>query len=68
MVFGYSLAFFWIEAIFKPTALNLTGLYLMVILFFYVPANNQVFQSGESSVAFLVVGFIFVLKKIQRKM
>ena len=27
--------------------------YLLLILFFYIPANNQIFQSGETCIAFL---------------
>ena len=27
----------------------------MLILFFYIPANNQVFQSGETTAAFLLL-------------
>ena len=68
MIFGYSLAVFWIESIFRPSMFSLAGLYLMVILFFYIPANNQIFQNGESTVAFLLLGVVFLLKKIQRKM
>jgi len=30
-------------------------LYLLLVLFYYVPANNQVFQTAESATAFLVV-------------
>ncbi len=67
MVFGYSLAIFWIESMFRPSMFSLAGLYLLVILFFYIPANNQIFQNGESTMAFLFIGVIFVLKKIQRK-
>lgn len=29
--------------------------YLLIILFFYIPANNQIFQTGETAVAFLVI-------------
>ena len=30
-------------------------LYLLLVLFFYVPANNQIFQSGESAFAFFIL-------------
>jgi hypothetical protein len=31
--------------------------YLLLVLFFYVPANNQIFQTGESCAAFFLVLF-----------
>jgi hypothetical protein len=67
MVFGYSLAIFWIESMFRPSMFGLVGLYLLTVLFLYIPANNQIFQNRDSTVVFLFIGIIFVLKKIQIK-
>lgn len=39
--------------------------YLMLILFFYIPANNQVFQSGETCIGFLLV--TLALLKLKRR-
>ncbi|NML47780.1 hypothetical protein HHL11_28790 [Ramlibacter sp. G-1-2-2] len=35
--------------------------YLLFVLFFYIPANNQVFQAAESCVAFFITlgGWLF---------
>jgi hypothetical protein len=38
-------------------------LFLMLILFFYIPANNQIFQSGETCIGFfLILSGIFINK------
>lgn len=41
--------------------------YLLLILFFYVPANNQVFQSGESFVAFVVLAVWLIVYPTTRR-
>ncbi len=38
--------------------------YLMIILFYYIPANNQVFQSGETCFAVLILIAGILLRKI----
>ena len=41
----------------------ITMLFLMLILFFYIPANNQIFQSGETCIGFfLVLGGLMLAK------
>ena len=65
-VFGYLLSVFWSETIIRPSVLSLSGLYLMSILFAYVPGNNQIFQSGETTVAFIFTCLWLFLIKIQR--
>lgn len=44
-----------------PRAITLS--YLLLILFFYIPANNQIFQSGETCVAFILLLFDFLIRK-----
>lgn len=39
--------------------------YLMVILFFYIPGNNQLFQTGETTSAFFVVAILAVVRLIK---
>jgi hypothetical protein len=38
----------------------------MIILFFYIPANNQIFQSAETCAAFFIVGFSLLWKRKSR--
>ena len=38
--------------------------YLLLILFFYIPANNQIFQSGETSFAFLLLLMSILFRKM----
>jgi hypothetical protein len=53
-------------AIFRPAMFSLSELYLLLILFFYIPANNQIFQYGELTVEFLFFWDLFVLKKSKK--
>ena len=43
-----------------PWFIGLTYMYLIV--FYYIPANNQVMQSGESAIAFIVLSFVCLLR------
>lgn len=40
--------------------------YLLFILFFYIPANNQIFQSGETCFAFLLLLLAIMRRKKSR--
>lgn len=42
-------------------------LFLMLVLFFYVPANNQIFQSGETCVGFFLILAALIFPKTKRK-
>jgi hypothetical protein len=53
--FGYLLGLSWGKSLRTSDPLWLGLLALMLILFFYIPANNQVFQSGETTAAFLLL-------------
>lgn len=52
-VFGYILGVTWGGALSTGHPLFVIIVYLMFIVFYYIPANNQVFQSGETCVAFI---------------
>ena len=52
---GYLLGLSWGKSLTTATAPWLVLLYLLLILFFYIPANNQIFQTGETCIAFSVV-------------
>ena len=52
---GYLLALAWGRALVLASARWTVLLYLMLVLFFYIPANNQVFQSGETCFAFFLL-------------
>jgi len=54
-VFGWLLGAVWLDALrtLRPAAVAL--LHMLLILFHYVPANNQVMQSGESAAAFFIL-------------
>ena len=55
--FGYLLGWSWGTCIVRPLPARLLMLYLLIIVFFYIPANNQVFQSGEGCGAFFICLF-----------
>lgn len=52
---GYLLGLSWGRVLTTASAPWAALLYLLLILFFYIPANNQIFQSGETAVAFLAL-------------
>jgi hypothetical protein len=54
-IFGYLLGLSWGYSLLTLSPKWVTLLYLLLILFFYIPANNQIFQSGETFMAFLLI-------------
>jgi hypothetical protein len=52
MVFGFLLSLSWKRALDRQGLVWVTVFYMMAIMFYYIPANNQLFQSGETTLAF----------------
>jgi hypothetical protein len=52
--FGFLLAVIWLRVISIRDPFDIVLLYLMLIFFYYVPANNQVFQCLETFFAFFI--------------
>jgi hypothetical protein len=59
-IFSFLFALTWCRVIAFKKPFEITLLYLLFILFYYIPANNQVFQSLETLVCFSIC-FIFLL-------
>ena len=57
-VLAYLLGLSWGRALTTGSAPWTVLLFLLLVLFFYVPANNQVFQSGETFVAFFILLYV----------
>jgi hypothetical protein len=55
--FAYLLGLSWGRSLTTAGAPWLLMTFMMVILFFYVPGNNQIFQTAETCVAFFIVSF-----------
>ena len=53
-VLGYMLGLSWGLSLVAPHPINIIISYFLLILFYYIPANNQIFQSGETAVGFLL--------------
>ncbi len=53
-VFGYMLGLSWGLSLVAPHPINIIISYFLFIIFYYIPANNQIFQSGETAVGFLL--------------
>jgi hypothetical protein len=51
-LFSFLFALIWCRVIAFKNPFEITLLYLLFILFYYIPANNQVFQSLETLVCF----------------
>ncbi|WP_309680838.1 hypothetical protein [Polaromonas sp.] len=50
--FGYLLGLSWGFSLLTASHQWIVLFYLLLILFFYIPANNQIFQAGETCMAF----------------
>lgn len=50
--FGFLLSLGWRRCLDRQGVIWLTMAYMMLILFYYTPANNQLFQIGETTSAF----------------
>lgn len=53
-VFGYMLGLSWGLSLVAPHPINIIISYFLFIIFYYIPANNQIFQSGETAVGFFL--------------
>lgn len=53
MLFSYLLGKAWGKSICTLDPLWVTIFFLMLVLFFYIPANNQIFQTGETTCGFI---------------
>ncbi len=53
--FSYIMSVSWGYSLKNRGALWVVMAYFMIILFFYIPANNQIFQTAETAVAFLLL-------------
>ncbi|NYH98066.1 hypothetical protein [Cupriavidus plantarum] len=53
--FAYLLGMSWGRSLTTLGAPWLLMTFMMIVLFFYIPANNQIFQSAETCVAFFMV-------------
>jgi len=51
--FGFLLALAWRRALDRQAVVWVTLLHMLLILFYYIPANNQLFQVGETTSAFV---------------
>lgn len=52
--FGFLLAVIWLRVISIRDPFDIVLLYLMLIIFYYIPANNQVFQCLETLICFFI--------------
>lgn len=55
---AYLFGMAWGHALTTASARWTVLLFLLFVLFYYVPANNQVFQSGESCIGFFILLFM----------
>jgi hypothetical protein len=58
---GYLFGVSWGACLARPRPVSVLMLYLSIIVFFYIPANNQVLQSGEGCSSFLI-GLLWLLR------
>lgn len=53
--FAYLLSLSWGKSLVTAKPLWIVMAYLMLITFFYIPANNQIFQTAETCIAFFAI-------------
>jgi hypothetical protein len=58
---GFAFARSWRDTVMKGDPLAATVFYCLCVLVFYLPANNQLFQGGESAIGFSVVFIAWVV-------
>lgn len=62
-IFSYMMGLSWGISLVKPRPITIILFYLLLVIFYYIPANNQVLQSGETAVAFfLCCGYVIFIK------
>lgn len=64
-LFAYLFALSWGKSLVTLSPKWIVLCFLMFILFYYIPANNQIFQSGESCLAFVFLVLGILLRKFQ---
>jgi hypothetical protein len=62
MLLSYLLGRAWGESICTLDPCWITIFFLMLVLFFYIPANNQIFQAGETTCCFVSILLAFIFK------
>lgn len=62
-VFAYLLGLSWGFSLLTESPRWIILFYLLLILFFYIPANNQIFQSGETCMAFVFILLAIIFDK-----
>lgn len=62
-VFAYLLGLSWGRVLLEKDPYWIVLLHLLLILFFYIPANNQIFQSGETCIGFFLVALLIARRR-----
>jgi hypothetical protein len=60
-VMAYALAKTWKESVINKNQISTIFFYLLIIIFIYAPANNQMFQLGENFIAFWTWFLVWLL-------
>ncbi|WP_422668380.1 hypothetical protein [Candidatus Methylopumilus planktonicus] len=58
--FSFLLALTWCRVIAFKRPFEVTLLYLLIVFFYYIPANNQIFQSLETLICFNICFIVFL--------
>lgn len=61
--FAYLLGLSWGNSVATVSAPWLIMSFMMLILFLYIPANNQIFQTAETCVAFFLVAIQLIMRR-----
>jgi hypothetical protein len=64
---SYLFGLVWADAIFHGLHWAIILAYMMILLFIYIPANNQIFQSGESWFCFYITVMLWLWARGKRE-
>jgi hypothetical protein len=65
-ILSYIMGLSWGLSLVAPRPISIIIFFLFLIIFYYIPANNQILQSGETAIAFfLCLGYALVAKYIK---
>jgi hypothetical protein len=65
--FSYLLAVSWGSSLIKSSPYMIVMQYMLLIMFYYIPANNQIFQTGETCIGFIMLVLFIMVKKLKKR-
>ena len=65
-IFSYLFAVSWGASLITLSPYMIVMQYMVFIIFYYIPANNQIFQTGETCIGFILLTIFIMIKKTKK--